>query len=375
MRAYHTAAHLPFLVETGVNYLRPRPGELSDGAYIAGVAGRADCGILLDLHNLLTNERNGRQPVSEVLDELPLERVLEVHVAGGFEAGGYYLDAHVGAPDEELLALTASVIPRLPNLRAVMYEAVPESLAALGAAGVREILVALHRLLDGARRAKGQDRQPRPRQPRPRQPRPRQPTPRRQRPGAGPGGAGLAASAAWERALAAYTSRASDDRPADDPGIGLLRQLADAARRGGLALACPDQLGRSSPSSASRRPSGWWTAICATAGRCGGRRTREPSSSPGWPRRSPRCSPRRPRRRKTRLVLVFGRDGHDVGLGELVHPRPAEFAADAAGVDPPNGARSSTAVALWLLKKVTPVRSCPAMVMACSVSAAEPPRR
>ena len=58
VRAYHTAAHLPFLVETGVNYLRPHPGELSDGAYIAGVAGRADCGILLDLHNLLTNERN-----------------------------------------------------------------------------------------------------------------------------------------------------------------------------------------------------------------------------------------------------------------------------------------------------------------------------
>lgn len=29
-----------------------------------------------------------------------------------------------------------------------------------------------------------------------------------------------------------------------DPGVDLLRQLADAARRGGLALACPDQLGR-----------------------------------------------------------------------------------------------------------------------------------
>ena len=229
MRAYHAAAQLPFLVETGVSYLRPRPGELSDGAYIAGVAERADCGILLDLHNLLTNERNGRQPVSEVLDELPLERVLEVHVAGGFEAGGYYLDAHVGAPDEELLALTASVLPRLPNLRAVMYEAVPESLATLGGTGIREILVALHRLLDGARHATSRDPGP---------------SRRRQRPDAGPAGAGLAASAGWERALAAYTSRASDVRPADDPGIDLLRQLADAARRGALALACPDELGR-----------------------------------------------------------------------------------------------------------------------------------
>ena len=144
-------------------------------------------------------------------------------MAGGFEASAYYLDAHVGAPDEELLALAASVIPRLPNLRAVLYEAVsPESLAALGTAGVREILVALQRLLDGARRAKGQDRPaPDPCQPRPRQHSP--PVLFYQRPGAGPGGAGLGRSAEWERALAAYTSRASDDRPADDPGIGLLR--------------------------------------------------------------------------------------------------------------------------------------------------------
>ena len=32
-------------------------------------------------------------------------------------------------------------------------------------------------------------------------------------------------------------------------------------------------------------------------------------------------------------------------------------------LNPPNGVRSSTAVALWLLKKVTPVRSCRATVV------------
>ena len=37
-------------------------------------------------------------------------------------------------------------------------------------------------------------------------------------------------------------------------------------------------------------------------------------------------------------------------------------------LNPPNGARSSTAVALWLLKNVTPVRSWRATFMACSVS-------
>ena len=148
--AYQAASGLPFLIETGVSYLQPRPGELSDGAFVGGVAEAADCGILLDLHNLLANERNGRQPVDGVLAELPLDRVLEVHLAGGFEARGFWLDAHHGPPDEELLALAGRVLPRLPNLRALIWEAVPESLAALGVGGVRAILTRLPGTGEGA---------------------------------------------------------------------------------------------------------------------------------------------------------------------------------------------------------------------------------
>ena len=156
---YHAAATLPFLIETGLNFLRSRPGELSDGTFIASVADGSDCGILLDLHNLLANERNGREPVSDVLSDLPLERVLEVHVAGGFEFDGYYLDAHVGGPDRESLMLLADVLPCLPNVRAVTFEAVPESLAALGAGAgdedVREVynyVAAMDHVLDPNRK-------------------------------------------------------------------------------------------------------------------------------------------------------------------------------------------------------------------------------
>jgi uncharacterized protein (UPF0276 family) len=224
--AYQAAAKLPFGVETGVNYLRPRDGELSDGAFVAAVAGQADCGILLDLHNLLANERNGRQPVRDVLAELPLERVLEVHVAGGVELGGYYLDAHVGGPDDELLALTAAVLPRLPSVRAVMFEVVPESLAVLGAAGMRGVLTELHRICDGSPSAVVADG---PRQRPEVRVAPASPEQRR-------------AARDWESALVGYTSRARDDRPADDPGLDLLRELADAARLGELTVARADQL-------------------------------------------------------------------------------------------------------------------------------------
>jgi uncharacterized protein len=223
---YRAAATLPFLIETGVNYLRPRPEELSDGAFVAAVADRGDCGILLDLHNLLANERNGREPVRDVLAELPLERVLEVHVAGGFAAGGYYLDAHVGGPDGELLALLARTLPRLPNVRAVTFEAVPEALAALGAAGVRSVLQALHRVIDDSQ-VHGIWRRPE--------------QAGRRAPGPPPSGTrrATAATREWEQRLAAYTSRAADDPPGTDPGFGLLRQLADQARLGQLVLAQP----------------------------------------------------------------------------------------------------------------------------------------
>src|SRR5277367_2104526 len=51
---------VPVAVETGVNYLGRRPDELPDGEFVARVVEAAYCGILLDLHNIWTNQLNGR---------------------------------------------------------------------------------------------------------------------------------------------------------------------------------------------------------------------------------------------------------------------------------------------------------------------------
>jgi hypothetical protein len=77
---------------------------------------------LLDLHNLYTNQLNGRQSIEAFLAELPLERVWEVHLAGGFEMEGFWLDSHSGAVPEPLLAICQEVIPQLPNLKAIIFE-------------------------------------------------------------------------------------------------------------------------------------------------------------------------------------------------------------------------------------------------------------
>jgi uncharacterized protein (UPF0276 family) len=119
----------PLLFETGVNYLRAQPGEWSDGRFVRAVAEQADCGILLDLHNAWTNARNGRQPLDAFLDELPLDRVVELHLAGGESLDGYWLDAHSGLTPPELLRFAIDLVPRLPRLRAITFEMMDEAMS------------------------------------------------------------------------------------------------------------------------------------------------------------------------------------------------------------------------------------------------------
>lgn len=47
---------------------------MPDGLFVPGMAEEADCHILLNLHNILANQKNGRQSVKEFLEYIPSER-------------------------------------------------------------------------------------------------------------------------------------------------------------------------------------------------------------------------------------------------------------------------------------------------------------
>jgi uncharacterized protein (UPF0276 family) len=158
LRRLERAACRPVAFETGVNYLQPISGELRDGEFFSAVAEAADCYILCDLHNLWCNQRNGRQPLTDVLDELPLERICEVHLAGGQRHDGFLLDAHSGLVEPALAALAFDVVARLPALRAVTFEIIPDYLGPnrIDADAYRGQLEQLHRLWEArGRRASG----------------------------------------------------------------------------------------------------------------------------------------------------------------------------------------------------------------------------
>jgi hypothetical protein len=72
--------------------------------------------------------------------------VWEVHLAGGFELDGFWLDAHSGAIPEPLERICRDMIPSLPNLKAIVFELFSSFLPHFGLDSVRRELEKVHEL-------------------------------------------------------------------------------------------------------------------------------------------------------------------------------------------------------------------------------------
>ena len=144
---FREAMGRPVALETGVAYIKRREFEMSDGAFLRHVTESADCGILLDVHNIYCNHKNGRFDLDRYLSEIPLDRVYELHIASGFEFEGHYIDAHDGRISEDVAAIARQILPELTNLGAINYEVYETFLMDEGRAfDLQEVADHLHEL-------------------------------------------------------------------------------------------------------------------------------------------------------------------------------------------------------------------------------------
>ncbi|MFE6665277.1 DUF692 domain-containing protein [Streptomyces sp. NPDC057697] len=88
------------------------PGEeLTEGQFLAELVERTGVRLLIDVANLHTNHVNRGEDPATALDELPVEAIAYVHVAGGVEKDGVWHDTHahpVTAPVLDVLAALRS---------------------------------------------------------------------------------------------------------------------------------------------------------------------------------------------------------------------------------------------------------------------------
>lgn len=110
----------PLLLEN-ITYSFTLGGELTEAQFIETVVEQADCRLLLDVTNVYTNAVNhGFDPVG-FLDAIPLERVVQLHVAGGRHVDGAVLDSHDSPVPEEVWELVDHVVARSP-VRGILVE-------------------------------------------------------------------------------------------------------------------------------------------------------------------------------------------------------------------------------------------------------------
>ena len=85
---------LPVCVENVSSYAEFSISEMSEWQFLAEVAEQADCGILLDVNNIYVASQNHGFDPRLYLDNIPHDRVAQIHIAGHTRYERYLLDTH-----------------------------------------------------------------------------------------------------------------------------------------------------------------------------------------------------------------------------------------------------------------------------------------
>ena len=116
---------VPFLLENPAHYLSGLPADPDIGdefGLMNRITALSGCGQLLDLHNLYCNAVNFGFDASRTLQRIALDRVTEIHVAGGSWSDGFYMDGHDGRVPEPVWDLLEQTLSLAPRVAGVVFE-------------------------------------------------------------------------------------------------------------------------------------------------------------------------------------------------------------------------------------------------------------
>lgn len=140
-RRLQEALGRPLILEPIPTYLHLGAPGLGEIAFVERFLADSGCGLLLDVSHAWLSAHYAGQSPRDFVAALPLDRVVELHVAGvedDPDLGGPWIGTAV--PTRELLDLLAFAAQRSPSLRAITFDAFSSALTAETLeAGVRAI--------------------------------------------------------------------------------------------------------------------------------------------------------------------------------------------------------------------------------------------
>jgi hypothetical protein len=111
----------PLILENPSTYLTFANSSMTEEVFLRRMAEDADCGLLLDVNNVYVSCRNHDLDPYVYLDEIPYDRVVQIHIAGHTDKGTHCIDTHDGRVIDEVWGLYAEVHRRAGG-RATLLE-------------------------------------------------------------------------------------------------------------------------------------------------------------------------------------------------------------------------------------------------------------
>ncbi|NIE66719.1 DUF692 domain-containing protein [Burkholderia sp. Ax-1719] len=100
------------LIENVSTYVRFRDDDYTEAAFLAELARRTGCGVLLDVNNLYVNQRNHGEDALAAMHALPREIVGELHLAGHRITPAAVIDDHGSRVAPEVWSLYDAALHR-----------------------------------------------------------------------------------------------------------------------------------------------------------------------------------------------------------------------------------------------------------------------
>ena len=84
----------PILIENVSSYVSYQADEMSEWTFIAELAKRSGCKLLLDVNNIYVSSVNHGFDPQDFIDAIPASHVRQIHLAGHEDHGSYVIDTH-----------------------------------------------------------------------------------------------------------------------------------------------------------------------------------------------------------------------------------------------------------------------------------------
>ncbi len=111
---------IPFALENLSSYVAYQSDEMPEWDFYSAIVEKADIFMMLDVNNIYVSSRNHGFAPKDYYQNIPLERVLQIHLAGHSDHGDYVLDTHDNYVRDEVWSIYAEVYPHTSGVSTLL---------------------------------------------------------------------------------------------------------------------------------------------------------------------------------------------------------------------------------------------------------------